>query len=481
MNKDNLLFKLDNLEYQYHYLNGTVESFEPRLNQTRKLYNSKGRKNIKRVSKVLESLNLDDVNSQLHEIRVKFLDGKVHSLEKNMKTCLVKKINEDKKNKILKVCDSIDDFLTAAVMSKIVKVTVAKIARGKNIPSWFEEHVLFKANLDKEHKWNPSRVRNDIILKIDQGEKLVSQIMNDKKCRELFQTFDISLDTLLGINKDKKLALKQEEKNKKNAIKNKSSDSKKNDGDDDDSDVTDEQEVEEQSSDDRAAAGEVDEEEILKAYEGMLVASEDEDGDDNGVELDSNINYNEVTDEEPSADESESDIDESSGDDDEPKTKKQKTQKMRLPELMAGYYSGEDSDIDSEEDEVAKRQVAIVPQKKNRRGQRARRKIWEQKYGKGANHVQKEFEQKMAERKQRQEDYEARVAKRAARDALRDKNNINKMELKNAKVFGSVPLSATKPVSVPKVHEDHPSWIAKKKAEEKEKNAKFTGKKIVFD
>ncbi|GAW05739.1 Bud-site selection protein [Lentinula edodes] len=56
-----------------------------------------------------------------------------------------------------------------------------------------------------------------------------------------------------------------------------------------------------------------------------------------------------------------------------------------LPTLSAGFVRGSDSDwSDKEED------AADFGQKKNRRGQRARRAIWEKKYGKNANHKKKE-------------------------------------------------------------------------------------------
>ncbi|KIK69556.1 hypothetical protein GYMLUDRAFT_33928 [Collybiopsis luxurians FD-317 M1] len=56
-----------------------------------------------------------------------------------------------------------------------------------------------------------------------------------------------------------------------------------------------------------------------------------------------------------------------------------------LPSLSTGFIRGSDSDWSDTAD-----QAAELGQKKNRRGQRARRAIWEKKYGKNANHKKKE-------------------------------------------------------------------------------------------
>ncbi|KAF9049646.1 Bud-site selection protein [Hymenopellis radicata] len=57
-----------------------------------------------------------------------------------------------------------------------------------------------------------------------------------------------------------------------------------------------------------------------------------------------------------------------------------------LPSLSVGFIKGSD-DSDWDEGEA---KAGDIEQKKNRRGQRARRAIWEKKYGKNANHKKKE-------------------------------------------------------------------------------------------
>ncbi|KAJ7033694.1 Bud-site selection protein [Mycena alexandri] len=60
-----------------------------------------------------------------------------------------------------------------------------------------------------------------------------------------------------------------------------------------------------------------------------------------------------------------------------------------LPSLAVGYIRGGSSDSDFEEDV----DVDAGGERKNRRGQRARRAIWEKKFGRGANHKKKEAEE----------------------------------------------------------------------------------------
>ncbi|KAH9891636.1 Bud-site selection protein [Cubamyces lactineus] len=61
-----------------------------------------------------------------------------------------------------------------------------------------------------------------------------------------------------------------------------------------------------------------------------------------------------------------------------------------LPSLSVGFTRG-DSDASDLSDADAEAAAADLP-RKNRRGQRARRAIWEKKYGKNANHVKKQRE-----------------------------------------------------------------------------------------
>ncbi|KAJ7685653.1 BUD22-domain-containing protein [Mycena polygramma] len=82
-----------------------------------------------------------------------------------------------------------------------------------------------------------------------------------------------------------------------------------------------------------------------------------------------------------------------------------------LPSLAVGFVRGGSSDSDFNEDDDG---VEEEGPKKNRRGQRARRAIWEKKYGRGANHKKKEAEAVAKARAEQKALFEARQAKRAA-------------------------------------------------------------------
>lgn len=134
-----------------------------------------------------------------------------------------------------------------------------------------------------------------------------------------------------------------------------------------------------------------------------------------------------------------------------------------LPSLQSGYLPAVDSDSNDEQE--LNGLFKTKKQRKNKRGQRARRKIFEAKYGNKANHIVKE-------REQAQKDYEARVARRAAKEAERTGANaiaIAKAE-KNRKERRKLEL---RPI--------HASWQLAKQQKEKLRQAKPEGSKIVFD
>lgn len=134
----------------------------------------------------------------------------------------------------------------------------------------------------------------------------------------------------------------------------------------------------------------------------------------------------------------------------------QEDQKYNLPELIGGYASlSEDEEPENTKTE-----------KKNRRGQRARQRIWKKKFGSEAKHVKLQREQEASERRQRQLEYEERCRKReqkAREEEERKKDNPNYIPLKEKKVAV------------------HPSWEAKRKAQEQLSKVEFAGKKIKFD
>lgn len=143
----------------------------------------------------------------------------------------------------------------------------------------------------------------------------------------------------------------------------------------------------------------------------------------------------------------------------------QSENQYNLPELATGYFSGGsdvEDDYDVDNDEVVKEATV---QRKNRRGQRARRAIYEMKYGKKANHLQKEQENQKRKREQKQIEFEQREAKRRAM-GIEKKSKFEQQAEKQRKHQEE----ESKPL--------HPSWEAKKKLSAQP--VKFEGKKIVF-
>lgn len=122
-----------------------------------------------------------------------------------------------------------------------------------------------------------------------------------------------------------------------------------------------------------------------------------------------------------------------------------------LPSLQGGYISGSD-DSEIEEDPPE-----LKPQRKNRRGQRARRQMWERRYGKRANHVVK------AQREEEQEQHE-KEEKRRQRELKRERWQKAQLERKQDSV---------KPL--------HPSWEARRQREIQQHNISFAGKKMKFE
>ncbi|RXW17181.1 hypothetical protein EST38_g8672 [Candolleomyces aberdarensis] len=137
-----------------------------------------------------------------------------------------------------------------------------------------------------------------------------------------------------------------------------------------------------------------------------------------------------------------------------------------LPSLAVGFIPGsDDSDVEAE--------GSIAEPRKNRRGQRARRAIWEKKYGRNANH--KKTETAENEKKARMEAW-SRVKKSQTRPTDRGPQR---------KTIHREAPKAPEPSTLKKDNKDkplHPSWEAKRKLKEKQSDAIVAsqGKKIKF-
>lgn len=141
------------------------------------------------------------------------------------------------------------------------------------------------------------------------------------------------------------------------------------------------------------------------------------------------------------------------------------------PALAAGYISGSD---DEEADKDRMVRATTTKQKSNRRGQRARQKIWEAKYGDSANHNKKERQDRYDKSQVKQKEYEEREARRTAkRDAMTPEDRAKQDEWKLKKEQGVPPPRISHRDDVGQLH---PSWLAKKA----QSNVSFAGKKVVF-
>lgn len=287
--------------------------------------------------------------------------------------------------------------------------------------------------------------------------------------------------------------------------------------DDDDDDDEDTPQTEDFDSD-----KEVERENDFAAMDGLLGSSDDEDEDEERTRLwekyrgKETVNLDDISVSGGDSDRDEADDDDddtiNSGDDEEeaPSSKTTSTKKVTsrgvslspspppkrskktavgrptdstfLPSLMGGYVSGSESASD----------VDVAPPTK-RRGQRARRAIWEQKYGRNAKHI-KDAASGKGRGRGRDDGWDM---KRGAVDAG-DSRTPWKKGVRNPFSSASGDGGAgggggggagrsqeTRRPPPPTKRDDegplHPSWEARKKAKESLKATSFAGSKVVFD
>ena len=143
-----------------------------------------------------------------------------------------------------------------------------------------------------------------------------------------------------------------------------------------------------------------------------------------------------------------------------------------LPSLHTGFIPGDDwSDAEADYADTGGKGPA-KSQRKNRRGQRERRAIWEKKYGRHANHL------KLREKEPRK----AREHRAPDRPTKRPKP-MQAPPPKPPRTEDPHPPSSSRvqPAPPPSNAPLHPSWIAKQRAKEAQHAAKPQGTKVVFD
>lgn len=398
MPKENLLFQLDNKEFQYHKLNFSLRYFNPRFHTTKLIKNAnKNSKNSLKNKKKLKNVTLDSLFEELTTLKREILSKKLYRLCLKFNGKIDNMANEDKTvlkqlvlNRFMKSLKKKFKRYTAEYGQDLTEMDENAVANPfKNYEDWITEQDMIN-ELEKNLK---VKKLDDLSKVSKEHNKAISKLYQDKSLKLVMSEFEDGMDVFLNINRGSKKVERTE-----SSVKD----------------------VQEEHS------GEHDE------------YKETESNNDDYAQYDDMIGHS---------------------DDEEEYTAK----RSNLPELEHGFIDT----YDAESEEELEREIQNEKpekKKKNRRGQRERRLIWEKKYGRAANHVQKKIEEETANKLERQKAYEERVFKRLEREQEYKDRQRAKME--KAKEYAS--------------KEFHPSWEAKRLQEEKTKNVKFQGKKVTF-
>ncbi|KAK8440129.1 hypothetical protein CA7LBN_003086 [Candidozyma auris] len=494
----NELWKLDLIECKFF-------KATPRLQSTKKLLNAKNNnKLMKKLPRTRE-----EAFAQINEIKRELLKKKFHGSFVKLHREASKKMKADSRSwkkeshgSLIALYES-PEKVNHMIEAKLVKCLISAVLTTKDLraspPEWVYEE-LKDMVVKKSNPSNPSRFFIDHCQNDKVVNSYISKMWNMKDIKRLTQEIEWSFKKVRGeLTVDEKKARAAVTGKKVGAQSDIESDSEESE-DDGDSDSDSESGhssfgSEDVNMEDNNEGEEIDAEEAFEkfaGFDGMVADSDDEDT----FHPDPNVDYNEITDEEGTeGEDSENEdpfLDDPSDEEEindeiekkekvekrerkdkkekkDKKDKKDKKEKLKLPALASGYFSGgSDDEEDVDNDKIVKE---VTTTRKNRRGQRARQKIWEQKYGSKAKHVQKEKQRILSERQQKQLEFEERQRKREMKA---------KLAREAAQENSKPPEDQTKKPSAA-AQKMHPSWEAKKLAEEKMKSVKFTGKKITFD
>lgn len=479
------MWKLDLLEAKYHGSN-------PRFPHTKKILSA--RNNSKLLKKLPQSR--DEAEKEILALKEDHFHKKYYGaykklnkeVNKHIKSDLNKWKNADSKNGLLEFFET-EDRIQELITSKLIKCISSSILITKDLKSAPPKYMpsdVCSIITDKSHKSNPSAFFINYCQNNKDLNNYISNLWNTKSIKPLLSEIEWSFKMVRG-----DLTKFERDARKKLVGKDIQADfdehNKEDVQDDSDDDI-----VEGDSSKDHGKeAGDdesIDAEEIFDKFAVYDNLVNDSDEEEQKFDLDPNVNYNEVTDEESS--DLEDDIDVSAGNSDDSffeddvrqEAKISSKQEYKLPELANGYFSGgsDDEDDEIDNDKVVKE---ATTQRKNRRGQRARQKIWAQKYGKEAKHVKEEQVIIASERERKRLEYEERCKRRELKAKINSAptgSNTAPLAERRPRTNTDEPLE--KPVEISKpVEKEHPSWVAKRLAEEKQKNARFQGTKIKFD
>lgn len=464
-NKSNSMWKLDLLEAKFH---GT----QARFPRTKTLLTAR---NTSKLWKRLPTSE-EEANKEIKALKKEYFDKKYYGSHKKLAREVNKVVKSDKsrlksdgsKKDIITFITSLEE-LENLITSKLIKCITSSILVNKelkeNIPYYISKDIQTIIK-DKTHKSNPSRFFINHCQNNKELNNYISKLWNSKTIKKALEEIDWSFKLVRG-------NISKQEKDSRKRLSGK-------DIQDDHSDVDADSDESDDESEEESSLKDLEEDyDKFAVYDNLVGDSDNEEK----MDLDPNVNYNEVTDEEASElenDEVEEGNDSDASHDSFFAEEKKPKEKYQLPELATGYFSGgSDDEDDIDNDQVVK---AATTQRKNRRGQRARQKIWEKKYGQEAKHVKSEKAKIASEREQRQLEYEERCRKREEKARLAMENaptGSNTAPLGNRKPRPDVSLPSATAASEPE--KMHPSWEAKRLAEEKQKNIKFQGKKITFD
>ncbi|SPO21904.1 uncharacterized protein UTRI_01892_B [Ustilago trichophora] len=194
------------------------------------------------------------------------------------------------------------------------------------------------------------------------------------------------------------------------------------------------------------------------------------------------------------------------------KSKKSSSSSTFLPSLNTGFIAGRsddewsDAEADLADRDLSELKSGVKKERKNRMGQRARKALYEKKYGKNANHIKMREKQKAAKLERTSGRPAAVVSQSGGRQrppafqapAKRDGGwggPVAPLPKQAKRPFvprpaapmvqsQSAPVqtkSAAPPAAAAKSQEMHPSWIAKQRQKELMAQVKPQGKKVVFD
>ncbi|CUM68593.1 uncharacterized protein PRCAT00006320001 [Priceomyces carsonii] len=489
-----LMWRLDLLETKFSNLN-------PRFPRTKILLQA--RSNEKLLKKL--PISKQEAELEIKALKQEAFVRKYYAADKKLRKKVQKTVKDDLSSlKSQASKKSIYEFLSNEknvehlITSRLVKLISTAILVNRelktNPPNYIPEDIR-NIIIDKSNNSNPSAFFIKFCKDDKQTNSYISSLWNSKPIKSLLDDIEWSFKLVRGnlTKQEREDRKKVPEKNQNSHVIDANSESDDENDDESDSQNESEQPSADDISEDNEAEGSEDNIDPDEAYEKLLaydnlVGDSDSEGETN---LDPNIDYNEVTDIESSNSESDIDISLSGDDDDNDdsgdrrhKSDLTESNQYKLPELAVGYYSGgsddDDDDDDIDNDKLVKE--ATGTQRKNRRGQRARQKIWAQKYGKDATHVKKEKERVIGERERKRLEYEERCRKRELKAKLAAQPVATSSNMSALGQRKSQPTIESGGQETMKSDDNvHPSWAAKKREEEKLKNIKFTGKKITFD